>query len=278
MAKKDIKIQTRITDFDGATRAFVEVEKIINSILALTTQAAEGASTLGNEGETGEIRVVNNPDKTYSFNIKTKDGWKTPVWKGAEITFNDKPKKELTINKSITEIEADDTSTGNKDAEKTIFEESTQKFNVKHLTENQTGGLMKPDYVSNWIRVTFAGLTYDSSTNTPLTFTHNLGVIPKIVQFHIAPDIYNSSLGSGAHESVVSSTNIDAYINLNTGHIGSSSAGQMKYGTTHLIRTNDVLLKCGNASMLNIPTNMIGAGTIDWNQVDDAAIRVLIWK
>ena len=145
MAKDQIKLQNKVKDFESVSKSLHTLEVALNKLLAKTTQEAEYSSTLGYEGETGESRIINNPDKTYSFNIRTEDGWKTPVWKGSEITFKDKPKKEKIVKKSIETIITEDTSTGNTDAQNTIYDENSGQFRVNHLT-----GVPRPDYDSGW--------------------------------------------------------------------------------------------------------------------------------
>jgi hypothetical protein len=48
MAKKEIKLQTRVTDFDAVSKNLNEIEKTLNTLLSLTTQTAEGATTKEN--------------------------------------------------------------------------------------------------------------------------------------------------------------------------------------------------------------------------------------
>ena len=58
------------------------------------------------KGNTGDIQITENPDKSFSFEVKTKTGWKTPVIGNSAVKFKDKPKVK-DVPKSIDEIEQD---------------------------------------------------------------------------------------------------------------------------------------------------------------------------
>lgn len=158
MATSDkIRILSKITSFTDVTKSLQEIEKVLNNLVETIKTPAE-KELKETEGSTGDIQITQNKDKSYTFEVKTRDGWKTPVIGNSAVKFADKPatlsKKQ---NKSIDEIEADDTSTGGKDAEKTIFDEKANKF-----------VLPRPDYDSGLISVA------DGQT----TGTHNIGSIP----------------------------------------------------------------------------------------------------
>ena len=152
-----IRILSKITSFTDVTKSFQEIEKVLNNIVDTIKTPAE-KELKETEGSTGDIQITQNKDKSYTFEVRTKEGWKTPVIGNSAIKFTDKPaalsKKQ---NKSIDEIEADDISTGGKDAEKTIFDEKANKFI-----------LPRPDYDSGWVNV----------ADTQTTGTHNIGSIP----------------------------------------------------------------------------------------------------
>jgi hypothetical protein len=265
MAKKEIKLQTRVTDFDAVSKNLNEIEKTLNTLLSLTTQTAEGATTEGNEGETGEIKAINNPDKTYSFNIKTDDGWKVPVWKGQEITFNDKPKKEAVIKKTITEIEADDISTGNNKAKNTIYDESSGEFSVQHLTTNQTGGLMKPDWDSGWLYF----LRDDARVHEdpPMRMIHNLGVFPSLVKVYFAPNQGSGSLGAAVDESAIGWFT-EADTDMGSGY---------NHGMGTYISKTDVRLHAADEQTL-VSSNFSLSSSDHRVTYQNGSVRVLLWK
>lgn len=158
MATSDkIRILSKITSFTDVTKSLQEIEKVLNNLVETIKTPAE-KELKETEGSTGDIQITQNKDKSYTFEVKTREGWKTPVIGNSAVKFADKPatlsKKQ---NKSIDEIEADDTSTGGKDAEKTIFDEKANKF-----------VLPRPDYDSGWVNV----------ADTQTTGTHNIGSIP----------------------------------------------------------------------------------------------------
>ena len=129
MATSDkIRILSKITSFTDVTKSLQEIEKVLNNLVETIKTPAE-KELKETEGSTGDIQITQNKDKSYTFEVKTREGWKTPVIGNSAVKFADNPatlsKKQ---NKSIDEIEADDTSTGGKDAEKTIFDEKADNI------------------------------------------------------------------------------------------------------------------------------------------------------
>ena len=152
----NLKLQTKISTFD-------DVQKSLQSPAEL--------EVTDKDGKTGDIKTTKNTDGSYTFEIRTIDGWKTPVFQEHPITFKAKlssySKKKLA--KSIDEIEADDITTGDTQAKKNIFDEKSNKFI-----------LPRPDFESDWTNVDHAS-NYD--------ITHNLGTkIFKLVQIVFKDD------------------------------------------------------------------------------------------
>jgi hypothetical protein len=154
MKKKEIRLAKRINDFDSVNKALFQIETTLNELLEKATQEAEFSGTEGTAGETGDIKIVHNPDKSYSFNIMTGDGWKSPVWKGSEITFKDKPKKEKSVKKSLEDIMVEDENTGTSKAKGLVFDEKNNKT-----------VLARPDYESGWFEATVSKLYTTGATD-----------------------------------------------------------------------------------------------------------------
>ena len=182
------KILTNVNNFNDVQKSLQELEKKINELLNSVNSSAE-SEVSDKDGKTGDTKITRNADASYTFEIRTEEGWKTPAMGQSLITFKDKPAQASKHKKeSISDLETDDTTKGTSNAAKNIFDESTGEFSIKHLTENQTGGLMKPDYDSGWIDVDANGTTGSGGT-----LTHNLGEYPQLVQAWFVPDAdYNS--------------------------------------------------------------------------------------
>jgi hypothetical protein len=173
-----VKLLTKISSFQDTEKAFQELEKTLNELKQSVNTEAEGMVS-DTQGKSGDIRLTQQGDKGYLFEIRTEDGWKTPVIGDSPVTFKAKPASINRIRKkSITEIETEDTSTGDTKAKKTIYDEKNDEFSVKHLTAAQTGGLPRPDYDSGWV----------SMTNTDTTGTHDLGSVPIMGIWQVSND------------------------------------------------------------------------------------------
>jgi len=157
--KLKVNTKTKISNFVDAQRAIQELQKNFNSLVEKALSPAE--KEIGEtEGSTGDIQITQNKDKTYTFEIRTESGWKTPVIGDSLIKFKDKPKSISQDKKeAIEDIEANDTTTGDSKANKTIYDEKNDKFVMP-----------RADYDSGWVDL----------TDTDTVGTHNLGVIPSI--------------------------------------------------------------------------------------------------
>ena len=199
MAKNTIKITTKVTGMKDVQKALLEIEKQFNMLVSQIHSPAEKALP-ETSGRTGDIQIVENVDKSYTFELKTNKGWRIPYIGDSPIVFKSKDKVN-TVKKSIDEIEADDTNSGGRLAKTTIYDEKNDKFVMP-----------RADYDSGW-------WTWDWSdaellVDNPYVLTHNLGVIPTQYMILFAPD--GSITGgtameasranptiSGAHGSVV---------------------------------------------------------------------------
>ena len=157
-----VKLNTKITSFTDVQKSLQSIEKYLNELSKSVNAEAERDIT-DKDGKTGDIKTTRNADGTYTFEIRTEEGWKTPSFGENLIKFKDKS-SSFSKNKleSIEEIVTNDDSTGNSKANLTSFDEKNNKFI-----------LPRPDYESGW-------LTADADTT--VTIEHNLGSLPSITQ------------------------------------------------------------------------------------------------
>ena len=73
-----IKLPSKFNTFEDVRRALQDVEKSINQLSSSVNFKAEGEVS-DKDGKTGDTRITQNKDKSYTFEIKTKEGWKTRV-------------------------------------------------------------------------------------------------------------------------------------------------------------------------------------------------------
>lgn len=137
-----VNTKTKINNLIDAQRALQNLQKNFNLLVDKVISPAE-KELKETEGQTGDIQISRNKDKTYTFEVRTEEGWKTPVLGDSVIHFKEKPKtfaKEQ--DKAIDEIIVDDLSTGGNIAQKTIFDEKNSKFIMP-----------RADYDSGWFQV-----------------------------------------------------------------------------------------------------------------------------
>ena len=133
-----VSLSSRVQSFEEVNRELTKVNDTLNALLEKTTQTSEVDTTEGTEGNPGDIKTILNSDKTYSFSIRTEDGWKTPFLENREIIFKSKNPSAGEIKKSIDEIESKSTD----EAKKTIFDEKADKFIMP-----------RADYDSGWFEI-----------------------------------------------------------------------------------------------------------------------------
>ena len=172
MAKNTIKITTKVAGMKDVQKALLEIEKQFNMLVSQIHSPAE-KELPETTGKTGDIQIVENVDKSYTFELKTNKGWRIPYIGDSPIVFKSKSKTN-SVKKSIDEIEADDTNNGGRLAKTTIYDEKEDKF-----------VLPRPDYDSGWQAI-------DNSTHLRTTagliLTHNIGAMPKLVQLFCSED------------------------------------------------------------------------------------------
>ena len=224
-----LKVNTKVQTMQDVQKSLIEIEKNFNTLLTRINSPAE-KELPGTQGETGDIQISENPDKSFTFEVKTKTGWKTPVIGKSAIKFKDKPKVK-DVPKSIDEIEATDTSTGSANAKKTIYDEKNDKF-----------VLPRPDYESAWTSVAAAN-NYD--------FDHNLGLqefklVSVIVKFEsrIYYPIWEAGYGpSGDDYGIFPVAETDNRMNIGIGNHGIYISDNTFHDTTAENMTSGVEIK-----------------------------------
>ena len=90
---KPIKVntKTKLDNFMDVQKAFQELQKNFNLLVDRIVSPAE-KELKETEGNTGEIQIAMRADKTYTFEVRTDEGWKTPGIGGVPVTFDSKPK------------------------------------------------------------------------------------------------------------------------------------------------------------------------------------------
>ena len=137
-----VKLNTKITSFADVQKSLQSIEQYLNELSKSVNATAE-TELSDKDGKTGDIKTLRNSDGTYTFEIRTEDGWKTPTFGENLIKFKDK-KSSFSQNKlqSIEEIESSDISTGDSKANLTSFDEKNNKFIMP-----------RPDYDSGWFEI-----------------------------------------------------------------------------------------------------------------------------
>ena len=100
------KIITKVGTFEDVQRSLQELEKRLNELSLAVNQSAESQSIEG-KGESGDLKMIQNANKSYSLEGCTDDGWKR-LYSGegdnkVETFFSDKQanliKPVATVNK-----------------------------------------------------------------------------------------------------------------------------------------------------------------------------------
>jgi hypothetical protein len=244
---RKLKLLSNISSFVELNKQLQEIEKRLNELGESTAATPEEPGE--EDGKIGDIRISPNADKSYTFLIKTEDGWKTPVSDGgASIKFTDVPNTRNSLNekKSIDEIESEDSNTEETNAQKTIYDEKADKFVIA-----------RPDFDSGW--QTWTRADHDTNADSPLKIEHGLEVLPTMIIGYFAP--------GQAADSVTYFTPIKN----GRGYNYDNGVGLFVDDTRVYLYAGD------NHSLSGIPapsTTSNCDGT-DW---EDGSVRVLIWK
>ena len=237
------------------------LEKIYEDLNELkdATNKADVSSSQDYEGKIGDIKIVKTGQKFYNLHVKGEEGWVS-----AKLGKNAIPYTLVGKRQKTDEITEEIDLTGATGATGQAGAEGARG----------PAGFGVADYESPWTRAEFASLYYGYSIPA-LDFFHNFNEFPYILKIYYAPS-YNPNIG-GIHGNSVSDVNIDAFVQIDTAHVGSSSAGEMKYGTAHIVTKQKIALMCGSGSVLNVPTNLLG-DAMNWHQSSDGAFKILAWK
>ena len=90
MPNQGIKITSKVTSFEDVQKSLQSIEKQLNSLLESVNNKNQ-VNVSDKEGIEGDIRTTRNSDKTFTFEVKTKEGWKTPVIGNSAISFKENP-------------------------------------------------------------------------------------------------------------------------------------------------------------------------------------------
>jgi hypothetical protein len=290
-----ISFNTNTKSFEDINKVLQDIKNQFNAILERLnpesfTQDSEA------EGELGDLRIVRTEEDLNSFEIKTKDGWQRPyIGENIVVFKRKKDKTSLPAKKTIAEIETVDSSTGDNQAQKTIFDESTGGFSVQHLTKNQTGGFMNPDYDSGFFPVARGKVYVTGATTgvvpTPASFLYDdaaeiVGIpalgftmtdIPKLIQVSTAPYGVTSFADAMTAEILCLDWQNQYYSS-------SNAMGLRSYATspTHIAFTtaNEHIYyatSSGGSAILTDNSNFHDAFNAS-GTADNCHIRVRIWK
>ena len=231
------KITTKITSFADVQKSLQEIEKVLNELTSSVNSSAE-TEVSDKDGKTGDIKTQRNADGTYSFEVKTDEGWKVPTLGNSLIKFKDKLNTiRQTTPKSIEELAESDASTGDSTANLTTFDEKNNKF-----------VLPRPDYDSGWQAI-------DNSTHlrttSGLILTHNIGAMPKLVQLFCSEDNAEDEYHGTLHGLVENHS----------------------HGITYLVNSSTITIWTGDTAIFRL---VHGSGTN--TDVTSGYIRAMIWK
>ena len=231
------KITTKITSFADVQKSLQEIEKVLNELTSSVNSSAE-TEISDKDGKTGDIKTQRNADGTYSFEVKTDEGWKVPALGNSLIKFKDKLNTiRQTTPKSIEELAESDASTGDSTANLTTFDEKNNKF-----------VLPRPDYDSGWQAI-------DNSTHlrttSGLVLTHNIGAMPKLVQLFCSEDNAEDEYHGTLHGLVENHS----------------------HGITYLVNSSTITIWTGDTAIFRL---VHGSGTN--TDVTSGYIRAMIWK
>lgn len=232
-----VRILSKVSTFDDVQKSLQEIEKALNDLTISVSNKAE-TEISDEEGKTGDIQITQNKDKSYTFEIRTEEGWKTPVIGDSAVKFKSKPAfKEQ--DKSIDEIETNDTTTGDKLAEQTIYDEKASKFI-----------LPRPDYDSGWVAA-------NKSDTTSITHNLELTKEPALYQLYI----------SQVESPVIGTNSLIGEYTLNDGN-GS--------GSVDFYSANVVNVHIGHGRLYH-PGSNFGSSNVP-SEFQDGYIKIKIWK
>ena len=81
-----LKVNTKVNSFQDVQKSLSTIEKQFNMLLNRINSPAEKELS-ERQGRTGDIQIVENADKSYSFEVRTKDGWKSKWFDSPEAAI-----------------------------------------------------------------------------------------------------------------------------------------------------------------------------------------------
>jgi hypothetical protein len=72
-----IKTPAKLQSFEDVQKALQDLAQQLNN-LGLSTNSQAESETTDIQGKTGDIKITQNQDKTYSFEVRTEEEWKFP--------------------------------------------------------------------------------------------------------------------------------------------------------------------------------------------------------
>ena len=141
LSKFKTKLLNRIRNFNDVEKSLQEIEKRLNEFSESMNPSAE-SEVSDKDGKTGDIKTTRNTDGSYNFEIRTEDGWRTPVIPGGQspIKYIEKPSNvKKPVVKSLEDIITEDLEVGKTTLNKVAFDEKNDKFIMP-----------RPDYDSDW--------------------------------------------------------------------------------------------------------------------------------
>ena len=255
-----ISFNTNTKSFEDINKVLQDIKNQFNSILERLNPESFTEDSEA-QGELGDLRIIRTEEDLNSFEIKTKDGWQRPyIGENIVVFKRKKDKSSMPSKKSITELEASDSSTGSKKAKQTIYDEKAGKFVIA-----------RPDHISQWIW--FDASSHNVTEEAPWEYTHDLGVLPSLAQIQFAPGAYDNPTTGTDETALEDQSGVIWYTHLNNSFADSDSTSQRAGGMYHITATK-VLVECSRTAMARGFVPSTGAGY----DHTDGAIRILLWK
>ena len=204
------------------------IEKIYDDLNKLIdgVNNTKGSVTEEYDGETGDIRLVKSQNGVYTLEAKGDEGWVTAVVNGIPVAYT-------TIGSRQRKVGEEQDFTGPPGATGATGPQGAQGP-AGPAGHRGVPGFGIADYESAWHKAELTHLWYNTGSDiSRMVFNHNFNELPYIIKVYYAPISYNPNMIEGMHGLSIPDSQIDAFIQIDTGHIGSSTGGQMKYGTTH---------------------------------------------
>lgn len=79
------RINTKILSFGDVQKSLQEIEKELNLLSESVNSPAE-TNIEDSQGKTGDVKIVKNPDKTYTFKVRSAEGWQSPIFDHDSMT------------------------------------------------------------------------------------------------------------------------------------------------------------------------------------------------